>query len=195
MTLRVEFEEICHNWGWFLVLGIVLLVLGGVALGSVWVSTIASVVLFGWLLIAAGVFEMSAAFGSQQWSGVFLHLLAGVLNVVVGIMLVGNPLASAGALTLLVAALFLTGGLFRFMAALMVRHAAWGWAALDGLVGILCGVLIWSQWPASAFWVIGMFVGIALMVRGWAWVMFALSARHVAHEMDVFGHGHPQRAA
>ena len=194
MTLRVEFEEICHNWGWFLTLGIILLILGAVSLGAVSVATVASVVLFGWILVVAGAFEVCTAFLAQQWSGVFLHLLVGVLNIVFGIMVIGNPLISAGVLTLLLAALFMTGGLFRFLAAVTVRYAAWGWAALDGVVGMVCGALIWSQWPTTALWVIGMFVGVTLLFRGWSWVMFALSARHIAHGMDMFGHGHPQRA-
>jgi uncharacterized membrane protein HdeD (DUF308 family) len=191
-SIRGEFEEICHHWGWFLALGLVLMLLGVIALGAVWLSTLATVLLFGWLLIAAGAFEMYAAFWSQQWSGVFLHLLAGILHLVVGILLVGRPGASAAALTMLIAALFLAGGLFRIVAALMVRHAAWGWAALDGAVGVILGLLIWAEWPASALWVIGMFVGIALLIRGWAWVMFALAARHIAHGLDIFGH--PQSA-
>jgi uncharacterized membrane protein HdeD (DUF308 family) len=191
-SIRGEFEEVSHHWGWFLALGIGLIVLGVIALGAVWLSTLVTVLLFGWLLIAAGAFEMYAAFWSQQWSGVFLHLLEGILHLVVGILLVARPAASAVALTLLIAALFLTDGLFRIVAALVVRHAAWGWAVFDGAVGVLLGVLIWSRWPVSALWVIGMFVGIALLIRGWSWVMFAIAARHIAQGLDIFGH--PQRA-
>jgi len=191
-TIHGEFEEISHRWGWFLALGLGLIVLGLIALGAIWLSTLVTVLLFGWLLILAGAFEIWAAFGAQHGRGVFLHLLAGVLHLVVGILLVTRPAASAVTLTLLIAALFLTGGLFRVVASLVVRHAAWGWAVLDGAVELILGLLIWARWPASSLWVIGLFVGIALLFEGWSWLMYAFAARRIAHGLDIFGHA--QRA-
>ena len=177
--LLAGLDEARRNSGWFLVLGIALIVLGAVALGAAWLATLASVLLFGWLLIFGGLCEAVAAFWARQWSGFFLHVLAGVLNVVIGLLIVGHPVASAAGLTLLLAALFLTGGLFRVIAAAALRHPNWGWDVLGGGVTAMLGVLIWAEWPSSALWVIGTFVGIDLLFRGWAWVMFALAARQL----------------
>jgi uncharacterized membrane protein HdeD (DUF308 family) len=160
------------------VLGIALIVLGSVAVGAAWLTTLASVLLFGWLLVFSGVMEAVAAFWAGQWSGFFLHLLSGVLNVVVGVLILAHPGAVAVGLTLLLAVFFLVAGLFRIIAAVALRFPNWGWAVLGGGITALLGVLIWAQWPSSALWVIGTFVGIDLLFRGWAWVMFGLAARH-----------------
>jgi uncharacterized membrane protein HdeD (DUF308 family) len=172
-------EEIRRNWGWFLVLGIALIVLGVLALGAVGLTTIAVVLVVGWLVLIGGAFEVAAAFWARQWSGFFLHLLVGFLYVVVGVLILGHPVAAAAGFTLVLAALFLTGGVFRIVAAAMLRYPNWGWSVLDGFVSLILGILIWSGWPSSALEVIGTFVGIILLFRGWAWVMFALAVRQL----------------
>jgi uncharacterized membrane protein HdeD (DUF308 family) len=121
--------------------------------------------------------ETVAAFWAGQWSGLFLHLLSGVLNVVVGVLILAHPGAVAVGLTLLLAVFFLVAGLFRIIAAVALRFPNWGWAFFGGGITALLGAMIWAQWPSSALWVIGTFVGIDLLFRGWAWVMFALAAR------------------
>jgi uncharacterized membrane protein HdeD (DUF308 family) len=37
---------------------------------------------------------------------------------------------------------------------------------LDGIVGIVLGILIWVNWPASGEWAIGLLVGIKLIIDG-----------------------------
>ena len=79
------------NWGWFVALGIVQIVLGLIALGASVIVTLASVVLFGWLLMIGGILSVVHAFWERQWSGFFLDLAMGILNAVVGFMVIGNP--------------------------------------------------------------------------------------------------------
>jgi len=67
--LLAGLDEARRNWGWFLVLGIALIVLGSVALGAAWLTTLASVLLFGWLLVFSGVFETVAAFWAGSGAG------------------------------------------------------------------------------------------------------------------------------
>jgi uncharacterized membrane protein HdeD (DUF308 family) len=170
-------EEIRRKWGWFLVLGIALVVLGVIALAVPHLATLTSVMLFGWLVMLGGVFEAVAAFSAPKWTGVLLHLLSGILGVVVGTLTITHPAAGAGALTLLLASFFFVSGFFRIGAAVMLRFPAWGWAVFGGIVSALLGALIWAEWPSSAVWVIGTFVAIDLLLRGWAWIMFAFAAR------------------
>ena len=89
--------ELRRSWGWYLALGIVLIVLGTIAIGSTFVMTIASVFFFGWLLIIGGVMEVIHAFWHKRWAGFFLDLLTGILYVVAGWMMVTNP-AGVGSL-------------------------------------------------------------------------------------------------
>ncbi|HEY7323069.1 MAG TPA: HdeD family acid-resistance protein [Candidatus Binatia bacterium] len=175
--------ELRRNWGWFLILGIVLIVLGTIALGSSLVMTIASVFFFGWLLIIGGVLEVVHAFWREKrWGGFFLDLLTGILYVVAGWMMVTNPGQSALLLTLLIAMFLVFEGVFRIVAALSVRYPHWGWVLFNGIISLILGIMIWRQWPYSGLWVIGLFVGIEMLLNGWSLVMLSLTARNLPDE-------------
>jgi uncharacterized membrane protein HdeD (DUF308 family) len=172
-------DEVRSSWLWFLVLGIVLIVLGLIALAVPQIATGAAVLVFGVLMLIGGALQIAQAIWTRRWSGFFLHLLAGILYVVVGLMLVAHPMAGGVGLTLVLAFFFIVGGAFRMTAALMVRFRSRLWVFLGGLITFVLGVLIWAQWPESGLWVIGLFIGIDLIFNGWTWVMIALAARHI----------------
>lgn len=169
--------EMIHNWGWFLVFGIVLMVLGVVAVVRSTTATIASMVFFGWLLVFSSVIQIVEAFMVGRWEGFFLHLLIAILFGIVGLLMVLRPVISAEALTLLMSVFFLLGGLYQLVAAVWTHLPGWGWHALNGIIAGIMGVLILAQWPVSGLWVIGLFVGIDLIFYGWAWVALALDLR------------------
>jgi uncharacterized membrane protein HdeD (DUF308 family) len=173
-------EHVRRNWGWFLALGILLIVLGTIGIGSSVLVTLASVYFFGWLLLASGILEIVNSFVSRRWSGFFLNLLAGVLEIVVGFLIVTNPVEAATQLTLLLAAFFMVGGIFRVGAAVSLQFPNWGWALLGGVVEFLLGIMIWERWPYDAVWFIGFCVALDLLFHGWGWVMFALAIRERA---------------
>ncbi len=173
----MDLQEFRQNWGWFLALGLILIVFGSIALGSSVLATVASVFFFGWLLLLMGLIEAVQAFWQRKWGGLFLHLLSGILTGVVGLILVANPGAGALVLTLILAVFFMVAGLFRIMAALTMRFPHWGWLLVSGIVTLMLGLLIWRQWPVSGLWVIGLFIGIDMIFCGWSWVMAALAAR------------------
>ncbi len=171
----VGLQELKKNWGWFLALGVLLIVLGAVAIGRAWLVTLVSMVFFGWLLIIAGVVEAVHSFWRQRnWSGFFLDLLTGLLYAVVGLLVVSNPLQTSAALTLLISVFLIFGGVFRIAAALSVRYPHWGWVLLHGIVQLALGVMIWRHWPVSGLWVIGFFIGIEMFCNGWTLVMLAM---------------------
>jgi uncharacterized membrane protein HdeD (DUF308 family) len=179
--------ELKRSWGWFLTLGIVLIVLGTIALGSALYMTIASVFFIGWLLIIGGVMEAVHAFWRKRWAGFFLDLLTGVLYVVVGWMMVTNPKESALLLTLIIAMFLVFEGVFRIVAALTARYPHWGWVMFNGVISLLLGIMIWRQWPYSGLWVIGLFVGIEMLLNGWSLVMLSLTGRKLPEEASVVG--------
>jgi len=176
-VMRHDLESLRGHWLWFAILGIALVVLGTVALGSVAVASLATAVVIGALIFAGGLGETLGAFWCRGWSGFFLHLLSGVLSIVIGIMFLRAPVDALLALTLLVACFLMVGGIFKIVAAVSYRFAAWGWPLVGGVVDVILGVMIWQQWPGSAFWVIGLFVGINLLFRGFNWIGLGLSLR------------------
>ena len=175
----VGLEELKRGWGWFLGLGITLVILGGVALAWSVLATIISVQIFGWMLLFSGGLGLVHAFMRRRWSGFFIDLFAGALSAVVGLMLAAHPAEGAAVFTLLIALFLMIGGLFRIIAALSVRYHNWVWLLLNGVVTLLLGFLIWKEWPWSGLWVIGTFVGIDMMLYGWSLVMLGLSAKGI----------------
>ncbi len=173
------------RWGWFLALGILLIVLGTIALGSSVTMTLASMVFVGWLMIVGGFFEAIQAFTCKAWSGFFIDLLTGILYVVVGFMIVGNPAATAVTLTLLIAMFLIFSGVFRIATSITVRYAHWGWVLLHGVVDVILGISIWQQWPYSGLWVIGLFIGIDMIFNGWSLVMLGLAAKRISKAIPV----------
>jgi uncharacterized membrane protein HdeD (DUF308 family) len=174
-----EIDHLRANWIWFLLLGVVLIVLGMVAIGVPWVVTIATMLLFGWLLTVAGVLQVMHAFWARGWGGFFIQLLVGVLQIVVGVLVANHPLATGAAVTILMAAFFVVSGIFRMFAALALPFDGRAWLFLGGLINLVMGMMIWQQWPNDALWVIGLFVGVDLIIHGWWLVMLAISVKSI----------------
>jgi uncharacterized membrane protein HdeD (DUF308 family) len=158
--------------------GILMIILGVFAIGAPVVATVAFQVVLGWLLVIGGIAEAIHAFMAQNWRGFLFELLSAILYVVVGALLLFNPLLGAAALTLLLAVFLVVEGIFKIIMALRVRdHRGWGWVLASGILSLILGAMIWAQWPASGLWVIGLLVGIQLLFTGWSVVMLALAAR------------------
>jgi uncharacterized membrane protein HdeD (DUF308 family) len=172
-----ESHALRRNWFWFLLLGILLIVAGTLAIMYPVLATLASVEVFGYLLVFGGAVEVVSAFWAGRWGGFFLHLLGGLLYLFIGAVLIERPGLGAAGYTLMLAVFFVAAGLFRIVFALGHRFSAWGWTLLSGVITLLLGILVWRQWPASALWVIGTFVGIELIFSGWSWVMLGLAVR------------------
>lgn len=172
-----EIESVKKNWGWFLLLGILLIMLGAAIMSSAFYATVFSVMLFGAFLFIAGIVQIVQGIMARKWRGLFLSLLLGVLYLVTGALCLAEPAAAALGLTLWIAAFCVIAGLFRIIASLTYRFDHWGWVLFNGIVTLILGILIYSQWPVSGLWVIGLFIGIDLILAGWSWVMLSLTAR------------------
>ncbi len=172
-----EIPEARKYWGWFLCIGILLILLGALAIGSAGWATEFTVMLLGFLLTGAGILQIISGFYTVKWTGFSLSLLLGLFYIVAGALCIFKPMQSALSITLLIAALLLVGGLFRLVSALRLRFDHWGWIVFNGLIAILLGILILAEWPASGMWVIGLFVGVDLLLVGWSWVLLSLAAR------------------
>lgn len=170
-------QEVRQNWGWFLALGLVLILLGCGIISTSYYATIFSVILLGVFLFGAGIVQIVQSFLARKWSGLFLALFLGILYIVTGLICFARPETAAISITLWIAAFCFIAGLFKMLAALLVRFEQWGWVFFNGLVTFLLGLMIYADWPLSGLWVIGLFVGIDMILAGWSWVILAFSAR------------------
>src|SRR5215469_5192777 len=175
----IEHENVRKHLGWFIALGVALIVLGVIGLGAVATTTLFSVILFGWLLLIGGIAQIIHSFRVRPWSGLMLQLLVGILNIVVGLFIIANPAGSALALTLLLSYFFIIVGIFRIVMAAPEHIPGRGWAVFSGIIDVLLGILIRLHWPSSAFWVIGLFIAIELLLTGFWFVALGFGARRV----------------
>jgi uncharacterized membrane protein HdeD (DUF308 family) len=176
--LRHELEVLRGEWPWFLILGILLIVIGIIAIGAPFAAGLTTAVIFGVLLLAGGVVQFVGSFWARDWSGFFVTLISGVLYVVVGLLSVRHPANALAALTLLLACGLLVEGLFRVVGSLMYQFPQWGWALAGGLIDVVLGLIIWMEWPLATLWVIGLFVGISMIYNGWTWVLLGLALKN-----------------
>lgn len=177
-----EIESVSKNWGTFLALGLLLVVLGVAVISSSFYATIFSVIFFGLLVLCAGIVQIVQAFMARKWSGLLLSLLLGVLYIVTGFLCVARPTAAAVTITFWIAAFCFIAGAFRMLSALVMRFDQWGWIFFNGLVTFILGLMIWADWPISGLWVIGLFVGVDMILSGWSWILLSLSAREHAKQ-------------
>ena len=174
----LERKAIAERWGWFLALGILLIVLGTVAIGAPYASGFAINLLVGWLLVISGVAHCIHAFKATGWRGGLLQFLCGLLYLGVGIMMILNPIAGLLALTMTVLVYFVVSGIFRIIQAIRIEKLPRrGWVMLSGILSLVLAIYIGAQFPTSALWLIGLLFGIEMMFSGWAFVMIALAAR------------------
>lgn len=179
--LAEELQPLRRSWGWFLALGILMVLLGTAAISWSCLVTITLLAtwLFGFMMLAAGISEVIGSFSAARWSGTLLHILVGILYVVAGLFIIDHPEQSAIQLTLIAAIFLIVGGAVRVISALVERFHGWPWVMLNGVISLMLGMVIYKQWPLSGLWVIGLFIGIEMLFNGWAWIMFAVGLRNL----------------
>ena len=178
-VIRHEVQAIRGKWVWLVALGVALIVLGTILLGFPVVATLATVTVLGALILVGGVAEAVGAVWCREWSGFFVALLSGTLGVVIGLMLLGNPIRGGLTLTILLASFLFVGGIFRSVAALAHRFEGRGWQLLSGVIDVVLGVMIWRELPMSGLTVIGLLVGISTLFRGVSWLMLGFALRRI----------------
>lgn len=169
-------KDVRRYRSWFFVLGTLLILLGMALISSAYTATLFSVMVFGFMLIGAGIVNIAQSILARQWSGMFLSTLLAILYIGAGALCVSRPADAALDITFLFTAFCFIAGLFRMISSLIIRFERWGWVFFNGAITFILGMLIYSQWPLSGLWVIGTFVGVDMLLCGWAWIMLALTA-------------------
>jgi uncharacterized membrane protein HdeD (DUF308 family) len=179
-------DHLRRKWGWFLFLGVLLILAGTFALSRPAIATFSVVEVVGYLLLFSAGVEIASGIWAGGWGGFFLHLLGGLLYLFLGALIVEKPVEFAAASTLILAVFFVASGLVRMVFSLTHRFHGWGWMFVSGLVTFALGVMVWRHWPSDTFWLIGTLVGIDLIFIGWSWVMLGLAMRSLpVHKVSI----------
>jgi len=172
-------EEIRKSWGWFLLFGILLTILGMVCVIKSQTATTFSILALGWVLAMSSVVWFVNSFYALSWPGFFLYLLNAIIRGVTGYLLISHPDAGAAGVTMVLAVLFFVGGMFRIAGASAIRFPYWGWTVFSGLASILLGVFLLTTWPAASAYFIGLAIGIDLILDGSSLAGFAGGLRNL----------------
>ncbi|MGW7823085.1 HdeD family acid-resistance protein [Streptomyces puniciscabiei] len=168
-----------RGFSWLAVLGVLLVLAGIVGLVYTAVATLTSMLLFGWLLLIGGIVGLLHAVQARGTSFFWLGGVVAALNIAAGIVVIRLPHATAAALTMFAALLFLTAGFFRLVGGLVVRGPQLGWTLLLGAFDLLLGILVLGSWPSSSQYVIGAFFSLALLFDGLGLVATGYGGRRI----------------
>lgn len=159
------------------VMGIIMLAIGIIALIGPWfLASLAVELVFAWVLLVYGIVQFVYAFSSRSVGGFIFKLLYGIVSLIAGIILLLYPLAGVVRLSLVLGIYIFLDGVFRVIMAFQLRPLPkWGWVLFNGIVSIILGILIWSQWPFDAGWILGLYVGLSLIFNGIEAIIFPTS--------------------
>ena len=165
------------NWWVLLLRGIAAVIFGLLALFWPGLTVYLLLIVFGAYAIFDGIMAVIVAFQRKsEDDGWWAWALDGALSIIIGLMALFWPEATALAFVIWMAAWAVVAGIFRIIAAIRLRKEIEGeWAlGLSGLLMVIWGVLM-ALIPAAGLlslaWLIGVF---ALLIGG---VMVVLSFR------------------
>jgi uncharacterized membrane protein HdeD (DUF308 family) len=173
-------QSIREHWVLFLIEGIVLVVLGILAILVPPLATITFTFFIGWLFFIMGIMGLITTFWARHAPGFWWSLLSAVLAIAAGIVLLINPFSGAFTLTLLLIAFFIIEGVLSIMYALEHKKelsGRWGWMLASGVIDLILAGIILIGLPGTAAWALGLLVGINMLFGGSALIAMALHAR------------------
>lgn len=167
-------DQLADKWVWLLVLGLALGLLGAIAVTNVFTTTLASVLIFGWLMIVGGILHLITALRVRSWNPGLYHVVLAILYAFAGLVTLTRPVESAASLTMVISLFLMASGVARVIHALWMRNIGRGWIVANGIISFALGLMILGQWPSSGLWVIGFYVGISMIIDGIALASLAV---------------------
>jgi uncharacterized membrane protein HdeD (DUF308 family) len=178
---RAVANALHRHWRLYLGEGIVLVILGFIAILVPPIATLAVTIVLGWLFLISGVIGLYTTFMLRHAPGFWWSLISAALGVLVGGMLLAQPVSGAFSLTLVVIAFFIIEGVASIMFALEHKRelsGRWGWMLVSGIVDLILAMFVFAGLPSTAAWAIGLLVGINMVFGGSALIAMALHARN-----------------
>lgn len=170
-------DDLRAGWGWFIALGVVLLVLGGIAFANILLATVVSVYYVGILMLLGGIAQIVQAFRAEGWARL-PWLVGGLIYGVAGVATFVNPLLASAVLTLVLAFSLIVAGILRIVFGVQIRpQSGWGWVVAAGVVTLLAGLVIVAGWPVNSLFILGLILAIDLIFQGWAVLALGLALR------------------
>jgi len=177
---RAVAETMREHWVLFLVEGIVLVVLGLLAIVIPALATLAVTILVGWLFLISGVLGLVTTFWAKGAPGFWWSLVSAIIAIIAGVILLASPVSGSVSLTLVLIVFFIIEGVASIMYGIEHRRETTGragWMIVSGVIDLILAAIIFSGLPGSAAWAIGLLVGINMVFGGTSLIAMALAAR------------------
>ena len=169
------------HWGLFLAEGIILVILGVTAIALPLIATLAFTIIIGWVFLVAGVVGLVTTFWARGAPGFWWSLISAIIAIAAGVVLLLWPISGSISLTLVLIAFFIIEGIASIMYAIEHRNQAtgqWLWMLVSGIIDLILAGIIFAGLPGTAFWALGLLVGINMVFGGAALIAMAMAARH-----------------
>jgi uncharacterized membrane protein HdeD (DUF308 family) len=167
--------------GWSIALGVLMIILGIIAMLAPWEFGIVIALIIGWMAIFNGVAQIIYGIRTHAGGRTVLEVILGLIYIIAGIYLLMHPVGGLLVLTIFLASFLIVYGIFALVLAFHMRPLpGWGWVLFDAIITILLGVLIWAHWPMNAEWVVGTLFGISILVSGVTRLMVSMAFRRIA---------------
>lgn len=158
----------------WLIVGIISIVGGVFALFNPFSATLAAEQLAGWFFLFVGVLQMFAIARARSTGGRVLAAVGGLIGILLGVELLREPMQGILTLTIVVAILFLLTGIVRTIVAFGLRGtAAFLPVLLSGIISIVLAIMIFSGYPQSATFILGILLAIELISNGISLIMYS----------------------
>ena len=159
---------------WFLVAGVILILLGMVAIAVPLAASVAIEILFGWIFVLSGVVTIVHSFRALSSGKCILRLLSGIFYLATGIIFLGYPMQGVLVLAVLLAVFFILEGVIKIAVAIQLQpRPNWGWMLASGIAALILAAIIFSGYPGNEAWLLGLLVGLNLLFSGWTMLMLS----------------------
>ena len=164
----------------FIVEGVILVLLGALAIFLPLFATITITIIVGWIFLASGIIGLITTFGMRGVPGFWWSLVSALIAIGAGVVLLMQPITGALSLTLILIVFFVVEGVAGIMYALEHRRelsGRWEWVLVSGIIDLVLAGILFAGLPGTAAWAIGLLVGINMIMGGVALVAIAVHAR------------------
>ncbi len=172
------------SWGWVLAYGILVMLIGILALYNPIATGFATGILFGALLIVYGVFALVSGISGVVQHHRWVEILLGVLAILAGIVVLVMPLSGAWSLVWALGFWLAVSGVFQIVTAIRIAFNR-GWRLFLGIVDVVLGAILLLADPASSLLYLAAIVGISFLFRGSFLVVLSLAMRRLAHTLSA----------
>lgn len=183
---NAQVSRITSNWYWFVIAGVVLLLGGFFSIAKPTVASLTVETMTAIFFIVGGVLQAIQLFRASGASSFMWSLILGILFIVLGVVLLRNPLAGLFSLTIVVASLIGALGIVKIVYAFKLKPlSGWGWLLASGIISLILTVLIFSNLEVGAAITLGTLLAVELISSGIWMLLVGFSFRKVHKEMNA----------